>query len=386
MSWEIEPLEECAEIHFGTRVTRRKDAGVAYPVYGGGGATFFIDDFNRENELVISRFAMSEKCVRFVEGKFFLNDSGLTVKTKNKVRLSQDFLEWQCRAKSPVIYSLGRGTAQKNLNTKEFKRLPFSIPPIEEQERIVEVLDAAFEAIDKAKANIERNLANARELFQSRLNDIFSNPSSGWDVKPLGEVCSIKHGYAFKSTYFATSGDFILLTPGNFHEEGGYRDRKGKTKYFTGEIPKEFILKKGDFLVAMTEQAVGLLGSSIVVPNSDVFLHNQRLGKVEVFEGVEWVNGFFAHQFNLRTFRSAVQQTASGTKVRHTSPKKLCAIHITIPEAQIQSQISVELDAMKKQCRNLEDEYEAELSSLEELRQSILEQAFEGRLSKPLEV
>ena len=58
------------------------------------------------------------------------------------------------------------------------------IPPLEEQERIVEVLDEAFAAIDKAKANIERNLTNARELFQSRLNDIFSNPSEDWEVKP----------------------------------------------------------------------------------------------------------------------------------------------------------------------------------------------------------
>ena len=60
-------------------------------------------------------------------------------------------------------------------------KLPVPIPPIAEQERIVEVLDEAFAAIDKAKANIERNLTNARELFQSRLNDIFSNPSEDWE-------------------------------------------------------------------------------------------------------------------------------------------------------------------------------------------------------------
>ena len=53
------------------------------------------------------------------------------------------------------------------------------------------VLDEAFAAIDKAKANIERNLTNARELFQSRLNDIFSNPSEDWEVQPLGDVCEL---------------------------------------------------------------------------------------------------------------------------------------------------------------------------------------------------
>ena len=74
---------------------------------------------------------------------------------------------------------------------KEKEIEDIAIPPLEEQERIVEVLDEAFAAIDKAKANIERNLTNARELFQSRLNDIFSNPSEDWEVKPLGEVVQI---------------------------------------------------------------------------------------------------------------------------------------------------------------------------------------------------
>ena len=69
----------------------------------------------------------------------------------------------------------------RNLQLKKYLDVLVPIPPLEEQERIVEVLDEAFSAIDKAKANIERNLINARELFQSRLNDIFSNPSEDWE-------------------------------------------------------------------------------------------------------------------------------------------------------------------------------------------------------------
>ena len=118
MSWELKPLEECAHISFGKRVTKKNDAGTIYPVYGGGGATFFMDEFNREDELVIARFAMSETCTRFVEGKFFLNASGLTVHTKDPGSLGQRFLEWQCKAKNQVIYALGRGTRYetKSLN------------------------------------------------------------------------------------------------------------------------------------------------------------------------------------------------------------------------------------------------------------------------------
>ena len=82
--WISGTLDDLCEVEYGTRVTRKRDGGTTYPVYGGGGATFNLDDFNREDQMIVSRFAMSEECVRFVPGKFFLNDSGLTVRTRNE--------------------------------------------------------------------------------------------------------------------------------------------------------------------------------------------------------------------------------------------------------------------------------------------------------------
>jgi type I restriction enzyme, S subunit len=154
----------------------------------------------------------------------------------------------------------------------------------------------------------------------------------GWVEKKLEDVCSIKHGFAFKSEFFTfEKSDYVLLTPGSFYEGGGYREQCEKTKYYVGKIPDGFILNKGNFLFAMTEQAVGLLGSPLIVPESDKFLHNQRLGLVQVSDGVDWYNDFFFHQFNTQEFRSAVQSSASGVKVRHTSPNKLGAIVIRFP-------------------------------------------------------
>jgi len=91
-----------------------------------------------------------------------------------------------------------------------------------------------------------------------------------------------------------------MLTPGNFYESGGYRDRSDKQKYYCGEIPPGYVLKKDDLLIAMTEQAAGLLGSPILVPESDKFLHNQRLGLVTKKPGVPWTNEFFFHVFNTK--------------------------------------------------------------------------------------
>ena len=82
-SWQTKPLEEVCNVEYGTRVVQKRDGGKGFPVYGGGGATFEMDGFNREDRLVIARFGMSEECTRFIAGQFYLNDSGLTVSPKN---------------------------------------------------------------------------------------------------------------------------------------------------------------------------------------------------------------------------------------------------------------------------------------------------------------
>ena len=80
-----------------------------------------------------------------------------------------------------------------------------------------------------------------------------------WAERQLGEFFRVKHGYAFKGEYFSSSGDYIVLTPGNFYDEGGFK-KKANEKYYTGQVPSGFILTHEDLIVAMTEQAEGLLG------------------------------------------------------------------------------------------------------------------------------
>ena len=74
-----------------------------------------------------------------------------------------------------------------------------------------------------------------------------------WDSIRLGEVMEVKHGFAFKSKYFADSGDLVLLTPGNCHEEGGLKLKGEREKYYVGEYPEEYLLSEGDMLVVMTD-------------------------------------------------------------------------------------------------------------------------------------
>lgn len=200
----------------------------------------------------------------------------------------------------------------------------------------------------------------------------------GWLEKRLSDICSIKHGFAFKSQFFtAEESDYVLLTPGSFYESGGYRDQGKKTKYYVGEIPDGFILGEGDFLVAMTEQAPGLLGSPLLVPESSRFLHNQRLGLIQVFDDVEWHNKFFFHLFNTQAFRRAVHESASGVKVRHTSPKKLGAISVRFPcDFEEQRRIAAILDEAFEGIDGAIANTEKNLANARELFESYLNAIF----------
>lgn len=164
-----------------------------------------------------------------------------------------------------------------------------------------------------------------------------------WGVEPLNRKIEIKHGFAFQSRYFVDHGQYLLTTPGHFYEEGGFRDIGEKQKYYRGPIPKDYLLSPGDLIVAMTEQADGLLGSSAFIPPTGTYLHNQRLGKVIVLRP-EIDPAYLFYVFNSRNYRSKVRETAAGTKVKHTSPEKLLEITVALPPLPEQQAIAGALD------------------------------------------
>ena len=256
----------------------------------------------------------------------------------------------------------------------------FPLPPLPEQQRIVTLLDEAFNGIATARAHAEKNLQNARAIFESQ-REVLLSLKQDWNETPLAELCDVKHGYAFEGEFFAPEGDYVLLTPGSFFESGGYRERGEKTKYFVGQIPGDYVLDKGDLLVAMTEQAAGLLGSPLLVPESNRFLHNQRLGLVTGKPKVPWLNDFFFHVFNLRRIRQEIHGSASGVKVRHTSPGRIGAVKVAYPKSVLeQSRVTAQLDDLLKETQHLESLYHRKLTALDALKKSLLAQAFSGAL------
>ena len=201
--WEYKKLGDSCVIEYGTRVVQKKDGGTIYPVYGGGGETFRMDKYNRENCLVVARFAMSRTCVRYVTGKFFLNDSGLSINAGKE--LLQSYLNHHILHLNDDIYNLGKGAAQRNLDVNSFRNLIIAIPPLSTQLSIVSELDKINELIRLKKEQLKDYDNLAQSIFYEMFGDPVVN-EKGWDNSTIESVCSSivrgPFGSALKKEFF----------------------------------------------------------------------------------------------------------------------------------------------------------------------------------------
>ncbi len=186
----------------------------------------------------------------------------------------------------------------------------------------------------------------------------------------LGDLFAIKHGYAFKGEHFGTEGSHIVLTPGNFFDEGGFKKKGDKEKWYSGKIPADYILSRGDLIVAMTEQGEGLLGSAAIVPESSRYLHNQRLGLIQNLNAVN--KRFLYYLFNSHPVRQQIRASCSGVKVRHTSPSRIYDVKVDIPPLPTQRKIAAVLTAYD----NLIENNLRRIKILEEMAQNLYREWF----------
>ena len=173
-----------------------------------------------------------------------------------------------------------------------------------------------------------------------------------WHDCKLGDLLEIKHGFAFLGEHFADAGTHIVLTPGNFFDEGGFKHKGDKEKWYNGPIPADYVLNDGDLIVAMTEQAEGLLGSSAIVPRSGLYLHNQRLGLVQIRDRKQADHHFVYYLFNSKPVRQQIRGSASGTKIRHTAPSRIASVKVSVPPLPVQRRIAGILSAYDELMEN----------------------------------
>ena len=335
--WQIKTFEKLFTVGNGRDYKHLSLGDV--PVYGSGGYMLSVDDYLYEGDSVCIGRKGTINNPMFLTGRFWTVDT-LFYTHSFKECLPQFIfsiflqIDWLKHNEAGGVPSLSKTNIEK---------IKTAVPTPAEQQKIAECLSSVDEVIAAQARKLDALKTHKKGLMQQlfpregetqpRLRFPEFEDKGKWEVKQFSELCDIKHGYAFESGFFNNEGDYVLLTPGNFNEQGGYRDRGELQKYFTGEIPPDYVLTKDDMLVAMTEQAAGLLGSPILVPEPDKFLHNQRLGLVVKRPGVVWANEFFFHIFNTQRVRKAIHDTASGAKVRHTSPTKIGDVAVSVPTA-----------------------------------------------------
>lgn len=374
---KFELLDEACNVEYGTRVVQKKDGGSVYPVYGGGGATFKMDTFNREDCVVVARFGMSELCTRYVSGKFFLNDSGLTVSPKNN-RLSHRFLEYQILGLNNQIFALGKGSAQKNLDVPAFRQLRVFVPDsIAEQQRIVAILDEAFAGIATARAAAEQNRQNARALFESHLQSIFTQRGEGWERVKMGDVCGFVRGPfggSLKKSIFVDRGYAV------YEQQHAIYDRFDEVRYFVDEEKfnemRRFELKPNDLIMSCS----GTMGRVAIVPDGiQRGIINQALLKLTPFKSLR--AEFLKSWMESEAFQDELNAYAGGAAIQNVaSVKTLKEIRIPLPVVEEQNKVIFHLEGFRAETQRLESLYQQKLAALDALKQSLLHQAFRGQL------
>jgi len=175
-----------------------------------------------------------------------------------------------------------------------------------------------------------------------------------WPITRLGDLLTVKHGYAFKGEYFQSHGDQLVLTPGNFRIGGGLQIRDGRERFYGGPYSDEFVLGAGDLLIAMTDltQSSPILGSPLIVPAEGTYLHNQRLGKVVIHDLAQLDVYYAYYLFASDVVRRQLRGSATGSTVRHTSPQRVHSVTVRIPPLPAQRKIAAILCAQDDLIEN----------------------------------
>ncbi|HAF27779.1 MAG TPA: type I restriction endonuclease subunit S [Bacteroidales bacterium] len=265
------------------------------------------------------------------------------------------------------------GSTIPHIYYKDYKSEPFPLLTLQEQKRIVSILDKLFADIDKAKANDEQNIKNVKELFDCVLNNILYDKK--WDVKELGKVClKVEYGSSTKST---TEGKLPVLRMGNIQKgrfdwnKLVYSDNEGDNK--------QYLLKHNDVLFNRTNSPE-LVGKTAIYKSEMPAIFAGYLIRIHRKEDLLdadylnfYLNSKMANEYGKTVMISSVNQAnINGTKLK-TYP-------IPLPPLQTQKAIVQKLDTLSTETKRLEAIYQQKLLNLEEMRKSILFDAFNGKL------
>ena len=248
------------------------------------------------------------------------------------------------------------------------KNFQIPIPPLQEQQQIVAILDQAFEAIDQAKVNIEKNIANAKELFQSKLNAIFSQKGDGWEEKSLGEIGKVSMCKRVLKKDTTPHGEIPFYKIGTF---GKKADAFIPQKVFDEFTSKYSFPKKGDILIS----ASGTIGRRVIYDGLPAYFQDSNI--VWINNNEELVTNEYLYQF----YGVCDWNPSKGATISRLYNDDLRRIKISFPSISEQKQIIPKMEELNIQTNQIEIHYKQKLTNLENLKKSILQKAFAGELT-----
>jgi type I restriction enzyme S subunit len=278
------------------------------------------------------------------------------------------------------IASLSDGANINNLKFSDLGDFQIPIPPLPEQQRIVTILDEAFAAIEKAKSNAEKNLKNAKELFESYLQGVFDNKGDGWESKKLIEVCGLKPQKK-EARDKLNSTDLVTFLPMedlgvlnkeiNAQKVRKLEDVSGSYTYFADN----------DVLLAKVTPCFenGKIGIARNLINGIGFGSSEYI----VFRPKNIITSEFLYFFlSRKQFRDEGKNRMQGAVgLKRVSKDWIESCNISFPDLITQRNIVQKLDSLSTETKRLESIYQQKLTDLEELKKSILQKAFNGELN-----
>lgn len=279
-----------------------------------------------------------------------------------------------------AIHSRGTGATVLGIKAKLLKKILLSYPPIPEQQHIVAILDQAFADIEKARANAEQNLKNARELFDSYLQQVFSQRGEGWVELKLGEVAEFKNGLNFSQS---SKGEELSIV--------GVRDFKSNflvpldqldTIKIDGDLPSSYELKENDIITVRSNGNKRLIGRCMLVgpinykTSYSGFTIRIRIASDSVDPE------FLTYQMKSASVHEMLISAGDGANISNLNQKILTSLPLSYPNKKTQIQLVCNIKKMESKSNMLQMAFENKLGALDELKKSILQKAFSGELTK----
>lgn len=274
-----------------------------------------------------------------------------------------------------LLNELGTGATFKELSGGKLKTVRLPLPPLPEQKRIVAILDEAFAGIDRAIANTEKNLANARELFESYLNAVFSRKGEGWVEKDINGLSEIAYGYTAPASSAPVGPKFLRIT--DIRDNSVDWESVPYCTISEDDHAKHQLLD-GDIVFARTGATTGK--SYLLVSPPDAVCASYLIRLRVLSEIVR--PAFMRYFFRTSAYWNVIASGTAGSAQGGFNATKLSGLVVPFPESLVeQDRIVLETQQLSELASGIENQCLTKLSALSTLKQSLLQKAFSGELT-----